>query len=86
MPVDIDTVRREAMALAEEERAEIAADLLFSLSDDDGADHGPIGDDQIDQEWAIEVRRRRAELASGEVQGVPWSEVLQQVRQRRHQE
>lgn len=77
MSVDVDTVRREAMALPDRERAEIAADLLFSLGDDDDVDQA-----QIDQEWAVEARRRAAELRSGEVVGVEWSDVLERARRR----
>lgn len=77
MPADVDAVRREAMALPEDARAEIAADLLFSLGDDDLVDQV-----QIDQEWALEVRRRTDELRSGEVSGVAWSDVLERARQR----
>ena len=77
MTVDVDTVRQEAMALSERERADIAADLLFSLGDDDEFDQA-----QIDQEWAIEARRRADELRSGDVKGVAWSDVFERVRQR----
>jgi putative addiction module component (TIGR02574 family) len=57
---------REALALSSEERAALAAALLASLD-------GPA-DPDVDAAWAAEIKRRVAEIDSGAVQPVPWSE------------
>lgn len=59
-------VVRQALALDEEDRAEIAARLLESLE----------GVDPSEGSRLIPVLDRRgAELEAGDVQGVPWEEV-----------
>lgn len=56
-----------ALALSEQERAEIACELLESLS--------PEGDDLLDDAGSQELDRRLAELRRGEGDTVPWSEL-----------
>ncbi len=60
----------EASSLPVEERARIADSLLRSLNPPDA---------DIDAKWAAVAKRRLAELRSGEVQGVPGSEVFQKI-------
>jgi putative addiction module component (TIGR02574 family) len=60
-----------AMTLSEEERAELVGMLLESLE---------IGDDEgVESAWVQEIERRVAELDSGTVESIPWTEVRSRV-------
>ena len=61
MAMRTEDVRRQALALADDERAELAADLLASLE-------GPAGavDDGLKVAWAEEIERRALAVISGE--------------------
>lgn len=61
----------EALRLTEADRATIAGALIESL-------HGPA-DSGVEAEWRDVVRRRVAELDSGSVATVPWSEVRERL-------
>jgi putative addiction module component (TIGR02574 family) len=65
-------ILEDAMQLAANERAELAAELIASL---DGA-----ADPDAGEAWASEVRRRARDAYSGRDQGEPWAEVREQVR------
>lgn len=60
------TLLAEALELPDSERAEIAGSLLRSLEP-------PQGDspEEIDAAWREEIRRRVAELESGEAETIP---------------
>jgi putative addiction module component (TIGR02574 family) len=60
-----------ALALPETERAELAELLTASI---------PASSSALHPNWAAELRRRAAEIDSGEVRPVPWEEVRRQVR------
>ena len=60
-------VLREALALPVEARAAIADSLLDSLDTEI--------DEAAEEEWRREIRRRAAELDSGAVTPIPWSEI-----------
>jgi putative addiction module component (TIGR02574 family) len=60
-------ILRDALALPVEARAAIADSLLDSL---DGK-----SDEAAEEEWRREIQRRAAELDSGAVTPIPWSEV-----------
>ena len=57
----------QALALTEEERAELAGALLESLE--------PTADADVEGAWRREVARRVAELDSGVARTVPWEQV-----------
>ena len=61
----------EAMKLAPEARAALAASLLESL--DEGADEG------AEAAWATEIARRVHELDSGAVTPIPWPEARRRI-------
>jgi putative addiction module component (TIGR02574 family) len=61
---------QDALLLPDNERAAIAASLIHSLD--------PVTEDQ-DEAWRIEIDRRLAELDSGAVTPVPWSEVRKRI-------
>lgn len=60
-----------AMDLSEEERAELISMLLESLDAQD--------DEGIEAAWLVEIERRVAELDSGVVQSIPWTELRNRV-------
>jgi putative addiction module component (TIGR02574 family) len=58
----------KALTLSENERAELAGNLIYSLD--------PAAEEEgVDAAWQQEVVRRQAELRSGKVKSVPWTEV-----------
>jgi hypothetical protein len=69
------TLLREALALSEEERADLIAKLLVSLE-------GPADDDEpaVEQAWAEVVERRARRVLAGETSGEEWSLVRDRVR------
>ncbi len=69
---------REALALSDDERAEIAGNLISSL--DAAVDH------DADAAWQEEVVRRLHEIQSGTVETIPWKEVQQKGRTLLHGE
>src|SRR5688500_10579901 len=60
-----------ALRLSESERAELAARLIESLD--------PEADDDIESAWSAEIQKRLAELDSGEVTPVDWTDVKGQL-------
>ncbi len=60
-----------AMGLNEEQRAELIGMLLESLEIDT--------DEGVEAAWLQEIERRVAELDSGAVESVPWTEVRSRV-------
>jgi putative addiction module component (TIGR02574 family) len=66
-----EEVLRAANALSPEDRSELIDALLATEADQ------PLSD-----EWMAEIRRRSAEYDAGLVQGIPWSEVKRQARDR----
>jgi putative addiction module component (TIGR02574 family) len=59
-----------ALALPEEERAELAELIAASLAAPPSSLHPA---------WGAELRRRAAEIDSGQVKPIPWDEVRKQV-------
>jgi putative addiction module component (TIGR02574 family) len=59
------------LQLPEEERAELTAQVMESFE--------PLSDDD---EFAEEIRRRVAEVESGEVKTIPWEETHRRLRER----
>jgi putative addiction module component (TIGR02574 family) len=72
MTPTIDELLGAALQLPEPERAELVELLAASMD-------APAS--QIHPAWLSEVRRRAAELESGQVQSVPLTEALQRVRE-----
>lgn len=62
----VAVVLREALALPELERAEIAGALLQSLE--------PMPEADVEMAWRHEVAARVAALDAGEVLTIPWEE------------
>lgn len=66
MSRDPNDILRDALQLPPEARAALADSLLESLDSET--------DPQAESEWRREIRRRIADLDSGVVAAVPWSE------------
>jgi putative addiction module component (TIGR02574 family) len=61
------------LALPDEDRLEVAEAVLASLWP---------ADQPLDNSWREVIRRRSAELRSGQVAGTPWEEVKQRAREK----
>jgi len=71
---DARTLLTEALELADDDRADLAAELLASLDE-------PTSDSQeeIDRLWAVEIERRSNRVLSGESRGEPWDEARRRI-------
>ncbi|MFB3776194.1 MAG: addiction module protein [Bryobacteraceae bacterium] len=67
MKSDPGEILKAALSLPAGARAALADSLLDSLDTE--------VDEAAAREWSVEIRRRLAELDSGSVESVPWSEV-----------
>ncbi len=68
MVARVSTLLHDALTLPDDERAELAAELLASL------DPAPTSGMDVDDAWRKEIDRRALAALSGEP-GVPWEEV-----------
>ena len=76
MNTQSEELLHSALALPEAERAEIAASLIRSLD--------PETDEEADAAWANEIQRRVEAIDRGQVRLIPWDDVMQELRGRRH--
>jgi putative addiction module component (TIGR02574 family) len=65
----------DALKLSENERAELADQLLESID-------SPFSDDGLREEWDKEIERRLRELHEGRAKTIPWSTVRRRLRSR----
>ena len=65
---------QKALALSDEERADLAGSLLESLD--------PPVDDEVEAAWDDEIARRIADFDSGKSKSVPWEEVRARISSR----
>ena len=68
--MDLDALRREALSLPAEKRAELAEALLSSLDS--------LSQEELDQLWFQEAARRAGEIDRGEARRIPAEEVRRQ--------
>lgn len=68
--MSIETIRREALSLPTEERAQLAEQLLSSLD--------TLSEVEIEQLWYQEAAERAAELDQGLVERIPADTVRQE--------
>jgi putative addiction module component (TIGR02574 family) len=71
MTAEVSELLKKALALPAEARAALAGSLLESLDE--------AVDASAEEEWSQEIARRIAELDSGKVKPIPWSEARRQV-------
>lgn len=76
MEAESQHVLQTALALPDSDRAEIAASLIRSLDTET--------DEDADAAWAAEIQRRIGEIDKGEVKLIPWDDVMEEMRRRRH--
>jgi putative addiction module component (TIGR02574 family) len=76
MSMSIDEIRRHLMELPRHERAELAYELLDSVSDDE-LDEDPA---EVEAAWALEIKRRIDEYDAGLVESIPAEEVFAKAR------
>lgn len=69
-----EEVLQTARSLNEPERVRLVDELLGTLSPSEAA--------PLDDAWLAEIDRRSAELDSGAVQTIPWSEVRRRAKAR----
>jgi hypothetical protein len=72
--INPDELRREALALPDGERADLAAELLVSL--ETSTDEDPTA---IRSAWGAEIERRARLVMAGEATTHNWTTVRQQV-------
>ncbi len=70
--MDAETIRREALSLSVEKRAELAEQLLSSLD--------ALSEAEVEQLWFQEASRRAEEIDRGVAKRVPSEEVSRQAR------
>lgn len=73
MRSDPGEILKAALSLPAGARAALADSLLDSLDSE--------VDESADQEWRVEIRRRLAEMDSGHIKTLPWSEVRARLEQ-----
>lgn len=69
MSTDYKEVQQSALELDESDRAELAKQLIDSL------DRHQQMDEDVEQAWIDEIKRRKAEIKSGEVTPISGQEV-----------
>lgn len=74
MSSEFEKLTDELLALPKDSRASLAYALIVSLDDE--------VDDDVDQLWADEVRRRDRELRAGRANLRPADEVMREARER----
>lgn len=72
MITDFKEIENSALELNEKQRADLAKRLINSLDEH--------VDENIEQNWIEEVRRRKEEIKSGKVTPVPGEEVHREAR------
>jgi putative addiction module component (TIGR02574 family) len=76
MSTEPNSILQQALALPESDRAAIAASLFQSLDTEI--------DDNADELWDAEIKRRVAEIDNGTVELIPWDDVMAKMRRLRN--
>ena len=74
MKTPVEEVVQRALALGEQDRAEVAARLLDSLEQVTEPEQAS---------WIAEIERRAAEMESGAVKGISWEDLQERLLRRR---
>jgi len=72
MPISVEKLTEEMLALPADVRALLADRLVESLD--------PLADEEVRASWAAEAVRRRDEVRSGKVEAIPGEIAATQVR------
>jgi putative addiction module component (TIGR02574 family) len=71
MSANAARIRRQALQLSERDRADLAADLLASLT--------PADDEGVEMAWAAEIERRARRVLSGRSDGIDWTQARDRI-------
>jgi len=74
MNVTTEQLLTAVLALPDEDRLEVAEAVFASFQ--------PSDQPALNDSWREVIRRRSAELRSGQVVGIPWDEVKRQAREK----
>ena len=74
MNLNAEQLLDAVLALPDEERLEVAEAVIASLQ--------PSDQSPLNNSWREIIRRRSAELRSGQVVGIPWEEVRRRAREK----
>jgi putative addiction module component (TIGR02574 family) len=72
MAMRAENVRRQALELTDNERAELAAELLVSLEEQPQSD-----DAEHSEAWTAELERRARSVVSGQTHTIAWQSARQ---------
>ena len=76
MSIEPNNILQQALELPEGQRAAIAASLFQSLDTEI--------DENADELWDAEIKRRIAEIDNGTVELIPWDDVMAKMRKIRN--
>jgi putative addiction module component (TIGR02574 family) len=74
MNTEANNLFDQALSLSDSDRAALAASLIRSLETESDSD--------AEEHWKSEVERRIAEIENGDVELVPWDEVMAKLKSR----
>lgn len=74
--IDIAALEEQILSLDRKDRGRLASKILESL---EGADDD-ISEEENIKLWAEEAARRNEEMESGKVKGIPYEEVIKELR------
>lgn len=74
MDANAEQILQSALNLPPDDRVEIAESLILSLDEKRAS--------EIESAWAEEIRRRLESIDKGEVQLVPWDDMIRSMRER----
>jgi putative addiction module component (TIGR02574 family) len=74
MNMNAEQLLDAVLALPAEDRLEVAEAVIASLQS--------VEKSPLDSAWGEVIRRRSAELRSGQVVGIPWEDVKRQAREK----
>lgn len=77
--IDAAVIEREALKLDLKSRGRLVSLLLRSLENNSEEDE-QLSQKEIDELWLVEIERRRSEMDSEEVVGIPLDKVLSELR------
>jgi putative addiction module component (TIGR02574 family) len=75
MNIEANNLFDQALSLSDADRAALAASLIRSLESDSNP--------EAEHDWASEVKRRIAEIDNGDVELLPWDQVMAKLKSRK---
>jgi putative addiction module component (TIGR02574 family) len=75
MTVAAKKIVKQALALSESERAKVVSELLKSLSEEAET----LSQEEWDEAWEVELKKRLEEIESGKVKCIPYEVVRKEL-------